>query len=775
MRLTSISTSTRQRARTDHLLIFAAIGAALATGVVLGHQWWLGLGAVWLVLRVIALDRPQTMLITVALSALTVGLCLYTNQRADRLTLTRPRQVAQQILVNPDQINVNGNLAVVEGQDLQTDQRETLFVTIRSPQEKSFLEGRTKQAVWQVRGELRPLIPATNFNQFDYRQFQRAHHIYNELNVDDWHVRSSPSAFNWFKWCHETRAFLNNYFATMPQPLSGYCKRLLIGENDRDTQSLMTDVKRLGIIHLFCISGMHVVLLTTILRRLMLSCYFDRQTADWLLIVALPAYLIIGGGSASLIRAVLMAEADLLGRRFSCSRLDTWAASLVIGIWIDPYVLLTLGGQLSYLLSLMLQVLPQSLNGWQLSAVMNLVSLPSLLSFVYEVHLLSFVSSYVMIPFFSVAIFPVVIVSALTYPVFPFIGDVVNGLLTLLHQFLASLAQMPGMIHFGRPSPWLAMAMFCALIWLCSDFRRRSSWMVTIAVFVTAFVMIHWPLSGEVTFVDIGQGDCIIVRAPFNRSTVMIDTGGKLSFASQRWQKRSVTTDQAERTSINYLKSLGISHLDAICLSHHDTDHIGYLPTVLKNLKVDNVVVPAGMERQPRFIRLAISPTNLRQPKIVAVKAGDAFPQAGLTVLHPFKAGHGENTDSMVLRGTFGQKRFLFTGDLDKAGEQRLMRHYPDLAVDVLKLGHHGSKTASSKAFLRKTHPAIGIISAGRFNRYGHPNNATMQRLKETHVKPVSTQQYGMIRYRYFAHRAVWQTKLQGDELKWMLPPYDNS
>lgn len=773
--MTSINTSTLTRTTTDHFLVFAAIGAAIVSALILTHYWWLLIGLAWLFLRVVTLGRRPVIWLTLA-GALAIGaIAMYVSHRADLLTLKEPRDVNQLVEVHPDQVDVNGDLATVRAKVIATGQEESLLIHLRGSHQQSQLKRMRSEQRWRVSGRLQPLIPPTNFNQFDTRLYQRSQGVYNSLSVDDWQPTTDRLQWSLIGQCHQWRAWLHQYFLTMPQPLGGYCQRLLIGENDRSTSELMDNVKKLGVIHLFCISGIHVVLLTTLLRRLLVYCYLSPAVIDPLLALVLLAYLVIGGGSASLIRAVVMAECTLLGRRFAFSGLDRWALSLLVGLAIDPYLLLFLGGQLSYLLSLLLQVLDRRFNGWQLAGVMNLASLPSLLTFVYQFHLLSFISSYLMIPVFSMVIFPAVIISALTFHFLPVVGLFVNWCLSQIHQLLAILANLPGMVTFGKPQPWLALVLLLIILTTFANPANKRLWLCSVAAFLICFVNIHFPLSGEVTFVDIGQGDSIIVRTPFSRHVALIDTGGRLLFTQHPWQRRQTNSDLAKRTSINYLKSLGISHLDAICLSHHDMDHIGYLSTVLSEMKVDTVLVPAGMEKQPQLIRQLGAPTNLKQPQIVAVTAGAKLPQLGLQVLHPFGPGKAENTDSMVLFGKYGGKRFLFTGDLDIAGEGRLLRRYPRLHVDVLKLGHHGSKTASSTAFLRQVNPQIGIISAGRFNRYGHPNRATMSRIRQANIQSLSTQQFGMIRYRFFRNRFQWQTKLQGDELRWMLPPYDNS
>lgn len=160
----------------------------------------------------------------------------------------------------------------------------------------------------------------------------------------------------------------------------------------------MTDVKRLGVIHLFCISGMHVVLLITILRWLGVYLWLDREVVDGILILALPFYLIIAGGAPSLIRAVIMAEAGLLQDILKLDRLDSWAMSLLIGMAWEPAVLLSLGGQLSYLLSFLLQVMDRQITALRQCLFLSAASLPAILSYVFEFHWLSLVISYPMIP-----------------------------------------------------------------------------------------------------------------------------------------------------------------------------------------------------------------------------------------------------------------------------------------------------------------------------------------------------------------------------------------
>lgn len=228
----------------------------------------------------------------------------------------------------------------------------------------------TTPSIWLINGQLKPIIPRTNENQFDNLTYNHHRRICNQVQINrvEQMVRQKRGIVGW---CHTLRKRLSLYFETLPPPLSAYCQQLIIGSSNEDSAELMVSIKRLGLLHLFCISGMHIVLFTDLLRRLLVHLWWRKESIDLFLIIILPFYLLIGGGATSLIRATIMAELGLLHRYLNLDRLDGWALSLLIGLVIDPLLLLTLGGQLSYLLSFILQVLPESVRGFNNSAIFD--------------------------------------------------------------------------------------------------------------------------------------------------------------------------------------------------------------------------------------------------------------------------------------------------------------------------------------------------------------------------------------------------------------------
>lgn len=140
---------------------------------------------------------------------------------------------------------------------------------------------------------------------------------------------------------------------------------------------------------------------------------------------------------------------------------------------------------------------------------------------------------------------------------------------------------------------------------------------------------------------------------------------------------------------------------------------------------------------------------DIEKVELIEVGNGNQIDATNLKVVHPFQPGLGKNEDSMVIFADIAGLAWLFMGDLNREEELKIIEKYPNLKVDILKLGHHGSKTSSDPEFIKKIKPKIGIISAGRNNRYGHPNQETLMTMKKERVIVLNTQDSGMIKYQY--------------------------
>ncbi|GKT02862.1 hypothetical protein OKN36_03980 [Furfurilactobacillus sp. OKN36] len=394
---------------------------------------------------------------------------------------------------------------------------------------------------------------------------------------------------------------------------------------------------------------------------------------------------------------------------------------------------------------------------------MNLASLPLLLHSLFQIHVLSTPANFLLIPVFSYVVFPLVLIGVGVGTWWPLIAQGCNTGLTWFGALTNWLGSLPGLLTIGRwPTilTWLCLLLTLILVDQTTWRGRRRYLRLLCCCYGLGMVALHYPLDGEVSFLDIGQGDSVLVRTPFNRHVSLIDTGGHLTFRKPQWAQSETGSATVTRVTVNYLHSRGITTIDDVNCSHQDADHIGDVGVLLQQMRVKRLTIPAGM-RMSRGFQTKIAP-YLGRTTVLELTAGQHIPNFPFTVYHPFHAGTGENADSVVL-GTIQQgTRFLFMGDLDRAGERQVIEQYPTLQTDVLKVGHHGSDTASDPEFITHVRPKFGIISAGRKNRYGHPKAQTLMTLANHHVTAVSTADVGMISYTYLWWERVghWQTML---------------
>ncbi len=245
---------------------------------------------------------------------------------------------------------------------------------------------------------------------------------------------------------------------------------------------------------------------------------------------------------------------------------------------------------------------------------------------------------------------------------------------------------------------------------------------------------------------DAGQGESLFLRDVTGK-TILIDVGGKAESDKkiEKWQEKA-TTSNAQRTLIPYLKSRGVAKIDQLVLTNTDKEHVGDLLEVTKAFHVGEILVSKGSMKQKEFV----AELQATQTKVRSVTVGENLQIFGsqLEVLSPRKIGDGSHEDSLVLYGKLLDKHFLFTGNLDEKGEKDVLKHYPDLKVDVLKAGQHGSKKSTNSVFLEQLKPEITLISVGKNNRTKFPHQETLTRLEGINSKVYRTDQHGAIRFK---------------------------
>lgn len=233
----------------------------------------------------------------------------------------------------------------------------------------------------------------------------------------------------------------------------------------------------------------------------------------------------------------------------------------------------------------------------------------------------------------------------------------------------------------------------------------------------------------KIHYINVGQADSILVQQ--GNHNMLIDTG----------------TNTSTNTLIAYLKGQNIYKLDYLILTHPHEDHIGGADAVINTFNIGIVYMPKVTSNTKTF-KDVVAAMNKKSLKAKQPVVGDSFKlgEASCNILGPINTVSGDlNTYSIVLKLTFGNNKFMFTGDAQISNEKDVINKGFDLSADVLKLGHHGSHTSSSQEFLNKVNPKYAVISCGVKNDYGHPHKEVMERLQTMKIKVYRTDESGTI------------------------------
>ncbi|HEM6196368.1 DNA internalization-related competence protein ComEC/Rec2 [Streptococcus suis] len=716
---------------------------AVATYFAVHSFSFLTMGLLSLLLVVFGVRQGKTVFIKtlplLALCGLFFGCQKVQWERTDQ---SAPEQVTT-VQVIPDTIDINGDSLSFRGRaDGQTYQ---VFYKLTSQEEQAYFQKLADLVQLEVEAEVSLPAGQRNFKGFDYQTYLKTQGIYRTVKLTTIKKIVPVQSLNVFDWLSSWRRQALVYIKTnFPAPMSHYMTGLLFGELDSDFDQMSDLYSSLGIIHLFALSGMQVGFFIDKFRWILLRLGLTKEAVDKLQIPFSIVYAGLTGFSVSVVRSLVQKILGNMGLR----KLDNFAVTVFVCLLILPRFLLTAGGVLTFTYAFLLTVFDfEDLGQVKKAAVeslsISLGILPVLMTYFYAFQPLSILLTFVFSFVFDVLLLPGLSVIFLLSPIVKITW--VNGFFVFMEKIIvwvADLGLRPWIL--GKPSE-LVLLLLLVSLFLLYDFHRKKNWLLGLSLILALlFFITKHPLENEVTVVDIGQGDSIFLRDMRGR-TVLIDVGGRVDFAAKEaWQERSSQAN-AERTLIPYLHSRGVDRIDSLVLTHTDTDHVGDALEVAKQVKIGRIVVSPGSLTVPDFVA-TLKEINV---PVHVVKVGDRLPifDSYLEVLYPDGTGDGGNNDSIVLYGRLLETNFLFTGDLEQ-GELDLIATYPNLSVDVLKAGHHGSKGSSYPEFLDHIGAKIALVSAGENNRYKHPHQETLERFDSHNIQVYRTDQQGAIRFR---------------------------
>ncbi len=531
-------------------------------------------------------------------------------------------------------------------------------------------------------------------------------------------------------------------------PAAGILVALAVGDQRSISAEEWRLFSRTGVTHLMSISGLHVTLVSGLCAWLVASGWRRvprlalalpaRKAGAAAAIAAALGYTLIAGFAVPAQRTFWMVTVVALalwsGRIASPAR--TLALALGVVLALDPWAVLSPGFWLSFgAVALIFYVAEEGRGGrwqqwlrvqWAITAGLA----PAALFLFAQVSVVGPLANAIAIPLISAVVTPLALAAA----VLPWdaLLALASALTELLLQFLEWCAALPAAVWQQHAPPlWSALLALAGVAWLLAP--RGMPWRAAgLALMLPALALpARAPAPGEawITTLDVGQGLAVLVRTA-NRA-LLYDAGPAFGTES----------DSGERLIAPFLRGEGIRRLDAMIVTHNDSDHAGGVASVAGTFEVDALLssLPAGSPL------LALFPAPRR------CLAGDAWDWDGVrfAILHPARTDLAErkaNNLSCVLKVSAGHSSMLLTGDIERSAEYLLVRRNADsLRAGVLLVPHHGSRSSSSAEFLAAVNPRAAVVPAGYRNRFGHPSPEVLERYREIGAQVLRTDTDGAI------------------------------
>lgn len=548
---------------------------------------------------------------------------------------------------------------------------------------------------------------------------------------------------------------------------------LLLGRRERLDPAVRERFSLAGLSHLLAISGSHVAILAGTLLVVGGALRQPRRRVAVATIALVVAYLALIGAPASALRAGAMLSLAMVARLLQrpSAVLPIAASACLLIVAFDPLAVLDVGMQLSFAgvfgiiaaQRLVGRRLASATRGtpWKWLADTLLVSAAAFIATAPIVALrfgtiapVSILSNVPAVPLTALA--QIGILAAVVASPLPVLSQLFAAGAGLTLDLLDLVARTAAAVPLGSAAVDRATLMACLVgaagagTMLLLTRRSRSTVRTTTAGGVAAALIIVWPLVAagpggalEIHFIDVGQGDAVAIRTPRNR-WLLVDAG-----------PRGREFDAGERRVVPFLRSRGVSTLEALILTHGDADHIGGAPAVIRHMRVRRVFEPGLALGRGLYVEL-LDAVGAEGAEWIAARAGRSLRIDGveLSFLWPDSAmltdpPDDPNEASVVTLLRHDGFALILPGDASAAVEEALVRRHGDaLRATVLKAGHHGSSTSTSAEFLQTVRPDLVVISAGRGNRYGHPAPDVLARLHRAEMEIARTDAQGTISLR---------------------------
>ena len=508
---------------------------------------------------------------------------------------------------------------------------------------------------------------------------------------------------------------------------SSYLHTFILGNNNYLEDNIKETYRMNGISHLFSISGMHVSLLTFLLLYILNK--IKKSSINYIVIILfLLFFVFLTDYSKSVIRAVSLYILIVLNKEFKLglSTIKLLVFVLLFNLIINPYNIYNIGFIFSYTISFYLILFNKIINRHSnyfikvlvTSFISFLVSIPILINNYFSINLLTIINNIIFVPLISIIIFPLCLID-----IFINIDFILLFFINILETLSLFLVKLNIQIILCKMNILITLFYFIIITFVLYKIYKKK-YLYIFLIIIVLFIHTSIRKDNFITYLDVGQGDSIFLS--LNKKSILIDTG-----------------ENSSKDIISYIKSNGINKINYMIISHGDFDHMGEAINLVNNFKVEKVIFNCGPynDLESELIKVldkkkipyysCISELNINNNKLYFLQT---------------KLYDNENDNSNVIITELNGYKFMFMGDASITTEKEILNKYNLPDIDVLKVGHHGSKTSSGKEFINEINPKNSIISVGKNNRYGHPNKDVLNTLENSKI--YRTDQDGSIMFK---------------------------
>lgn len=523
-----------------------------------------------------------------------------------------------------------------------------------------------------------------------------------------------------------------------------------------------------GIVHILSVSGSHVSMLAAFVAWLGKILRISKTLLTLLIFVIIAFYAMLAGFVPPALRAAVMGCLVFFGMALEREVDSKRILNLVALCFLiyNPLLVFHISFQLSFVATTGIIYLMPKLtryfnslgfsygiaSNFALTVSAQLLTIPIIAYYFHRFSVSSLLANLLIVPMVEFIIIFALLAGIVAY-ILPFLGGVIfflNSLiLAVVYESTRFLAKIPfGNIYLPTMSVFTSIVYYvCFMLIMTEDWLREKlksyfePYKKIVGLFCVIFALMGLvfvfakPKEVMFAFIDVGQGDAMLVKTPNNRA-FMLDTGGV----------RDDSFDVGARVDVPFLLYHDVTKLDYIFLSHVHEDHAAGVGGILKHIPVNAVITAnEGIENYQKSMRVGKEIMDKTSFKVA--NKGEVYMIDGVKVevLRAPKIAAGENEMSNLYRVSYGKASALVTGDMTKEDELKSVENKENLKATILKVGHHGSKTSSSREFLKAVNPKFAVISVGADNYFGHPHKETLENLAETGAKIYRTDRDGAV------------------------------